>query len=143
MSAGGNLPLHPEKKVIDSATRKLIECLLLERISLAGIARAVLSEVWLRSLREREMRLCATKCTGDTEKKGRREQFKATSCSRSWITRGTNSGFGLRSMRTHVKSLAFTLGDATKPQPASCGNPCPRYIVNVQLLIPIFGQQRQ
>jgi transposase-like protein len=41
---------HPEKKVIDSATRKLIDRLLLERISLAGIARAVqVSEVWLQS----------------------------------------------------------------------------------------------
>jgi transposase-like protein len=41
---------HPEKKVIDSATRELIDRLLLERISLAGIARAVqVSEVWLQS----------------------------------------------------------------------------------------------
>ncbi len=94
-------------------------------------------------LREREIRRSATKCTGDTQKKGRREQFNATSCGRSWITRGTNSGFGLRSMRTHVKSLAFTLGHATKPQPASCGNPCLRYIANVQLLTPIFGQPTQ
>ena len=41
---------HPEKKVIDSALRELIDRLLLERISLAGIARAVqVSEVWLQS----------------------------------------------------------------------------------------------
>lgn len=31
---------HPQKKVIDKATRELIDRLLLERISLAGIARA-------------------------------------------------------------------------------------------------------
>jgi len=37
------------KKVIDPATRELIERLLLERISLAGIARAVqVSETWLQ-----------------------------------------------------------------------------------------------
>jgi len=41
---------HPEQKVINSGTRELIDRLLLERISLAGIARAVqVSEVWLQS----------------------------------------------------------------------------------------------
>lgn len=41
---------QPHKKVIDSATRELIDRLLLERISLAGIARAVkVSEQWLQT----------------------------------------------------------------------------------------------
>lgn len=41
---------HPTKKVIDSSTRELIDRLLLERISLAGIARAALvSEQWLQT----------------------------------------------------------------------------------------------
>jgi transposase-like protein len=40
---------QPTKKVINSATRELIDRLLLERISLAGIARAVgVSETWLQ-----------------------------------------------------------------------------------------------
>lgn len=40
---------QPTKKVIDAATRELIDRLLLERISLAGIARAVqVSETWLQ-----------------------------------------------------------------------------------------------
>ncbi len=40
---------QPTKKVIDPATRELIDRLLLERISLAGIARAVqVSETWLQ-----------------------------------------------------------------------------------------------
>lgn len=40
---------HPQKKVIEQATRELIDRLLLERISLAGIARAVqVSEQWLQ-----------------------------------------------------------------------------------------------
>jgi transposase-like protein len=40
---------QPSKKMIDSATRELIDRLLLERISLAGIARAVqVSESWLQ-----------------------------------------------------------------------------------------------
>ena len=48
-SVGGNLPLQPTKKVIDTATRELLDRLLLERISLAGIARAVqVSETWLQ-----------------------------------------------------------------------------------------------
>jgi transposase-like protein len=41
---------HPTKKVIDQATRDLIDRLLLERISLAGIARSTqVSEQWLQS----------------------------------------------------------------------------------------------
>jgi len=41
---------HPQKKVIDGAKRQLIDRLLLERISLAGIARAAqISEQWLQS----------------------------------------------------------------------------------------------
>lgn len=40
---------QPSKRVIDAATRELIDRLLLERISLAGIARAVqVSETWLQ-----------------------------------------------------------------------------------------------
>jgi transposase-like protein len=41
---------NPQKKVIDQATRELIDRLLLERISLAGIARATkVSEQWLQT----------------------------------------------------------------------------------------------
>src|SRR5512146_650443 len=41
---------HPSKKVIGQATRELIDRLLLERISLAGIARATqVSEPWLQT----------------------------------------------------------------------------------------------
>ncbi len=41
---------QPTKKVIDQSTRDLIDRLLLERISLAGIARAVqVSEQWLQT----------------------------------------------------------------------------------------------
>ena len=41
---------HPNKKVIDSQTRELVDRLLLERISLAGIARAAqVSEQWLQT----------------------------------------------------------------------------------------------
>ncbi len=48
-SVGDNSPLQSTKKVIDSARRELIDRLLLERISLAGIARAAqVSETWLQ-----------------------------------------------------------------------------------------------
>lgn len=41
---------QPQKKVIESTTRELIDRLLLEKISLAGIARAALvSEQWLQT----------------------------------------------------------------------------------------------
>ena len=63
---------QPTKKVIAQATRELIDRLLLERISLAGIARAVqVSEQWLLSLRQPEICHSASKCAGDAKKKGR------------------------------------------------------------------------
>lgn len=41
---------HPQKKVVDQATRELVDRLLCERIALAGIARAAqVSEQWLQS----------------------------------------------------------------------------------------------
>ena len=41
---------NPTNKVIDTETRELVDRLLLERISMAGIARAVqLSEQWLQN----------------------------------------------------------------------------------------------
>ncbi len=41
---------QPTKKVIDQSTRELIDRLLLERISLAGIARALeVSQQWLQT----------------------------------------------------------------------------------------------
>ena len=41
---------HPNKKVIDQGTRELIDRLLLERISLAGVARATqVSQQWLQN----------------------------------------------------------------------------------------------
>lgn len=41
---------HSQKKVVDPATRELIDRLLLERLSLAGIARAAgVSEQWLQT----------------------------------------------------------------------------------------------
>ncbi len=41
---------RPQKKVIDQITRELVDRLLLERISLAGIARAAqVSEQWLQT----------------------------------------------------------------------------------------------
>lgn len=45
----GNLPLNPDQKVLDPATKELIDRLLLERLSEAGIARALkVSEQWLQ-----------------------------------------------------------------------------------------------
>lgn len=49
LACGRQFAEQPTKKVIDLATRELIDRLLLERISLAGIARAVqVSETWLQ-----------------------------------------------------------------------------------------------
>lgn len=48
-SCGRQFVLNPEKKVISEQEKKLINKLLLERISLAGIARTMeVSEIWLQ-----------------------------------------------------------------------------------------------
>ena len=45
----GNLPLNPDQKVLDPATKELIDRLLLEGLSKAGIAPALkVSEQWLQ-----------------------------------------------------------------------------------------------
>ncbi len=55
---------------MNSARRALIDRLLLERISLAGLARAVqVSEVWLLLLRPLEICQGATKRASDSKKK--------------------------------------------------------------------------
>ncbi len=60
---------HPSKKVIDAATRALIDRLLLERISLAGITRAAQgSEPWVQ---DSEIRRCSASSAGIAQKKGR------------------------------------------------------------------------
>lgn len=69
---GRQFVAHPQKRVIDQTTRELIDRLLLEQISLAGIARATqVSEQWLLSLCQREICTGTTPCPGNTQKKGR------------------------------------------------------------------------
>ena len=76
---------NSQKKVIGWAIRELIDRLLLERISLAGIARAVqVSKQWLQSYVNEKYALGTAQRAGDTQKKGKRERFNATSCGRLW-----------------------------------------------------------
>jgi hypothetical protein len=68
------------KKVIEPATRELIDRLLLERISLAGIARAVqVSETWLQ-LYVNEKYAEVPRQVEVTPKKRGGSRFNATSC---------------------------------------------------------------
>ena len=86
---------YATKKVIDQVTRNLIDRLLLERISLAVIARAVqVSEQWLLSLRQPEICQGASKRAGDTQKKGR----LTIQCDELW------------SFVDHIRKQAFLVG---------------------------------
>ena len=68
----GNLPLNPDQKVLDPATKELIDRLLLERLSLAGIARALkVSEQWLQDYVNRKYALKTPNRTGVIKKKGK------------------------------------------------------------------------
>ncbi|WP_445302320.1 IS1/IS1595 family N-terminal zinc-binding domain-containing protein [Microcoleus sp. F4-D5] len=86
---------YATKKVIDQVTRNLIDRLLLERIFLAGIARAVqVSEQWLQTYVNQKYACSASKRAGYTKKKGRRERFNAMSCGHLWITKRISNGSG-------------------------------------------------
>jgi insertion element IS1 protein InsB len=68
----GNLPLNPDLKVIYSATKELIDRLLLERLSLAGIARALkVSQQRLQDYVNRKYALFTPPGTGVIKKKGK------------------------------------------------------------------------
>lgn len=63
---------NPTHKVIDTATRELIDRLLLERLSMAGIARAVqVSEQWLQDYVSCKAAQTPTQATVSSKKKGR------------------------------------------------------------------------
>ncbi|MBD1929998.1 hypothetical protein H6F74_27775 [Trichocoleus sp. FACHB-90] len=48
-TVGGSLPLNPQWRMISEETKGIIDRLLLEKLSLAGIARALqISELWLQ-----------------------------------------------------------------------------------------------
>ena len=85
---------HPQKKVVDSVTRALIDRLLLERISLAGIARAKGVRAMATNLCERKICWGTTSSSCECQKKGKREQFNVMSCGLVWITREKISGSG-------------------------------------------------
>jgi hypothetical protein len=66
----GNLPLNPDQKVLDPATKELIDRLLLEGLSKAGIARALkVSEQWLQDYVNRKYALKTPNRTGVIKKK--------------------------------------------------------------------------
>jgi len=62
---------HPTDKRIDQSTRELIDRLLLERISMAGIARAVqVSEQWLQDYVNDKATQTATRAEVEPQKRG-------------------------------------------------------------------------
>ena len=71
LQCGRQFVEQPAGKVIDGATRELIDRLLLERITFAGIARAVqVSETWLTTVCERKICTRAALSRGYAQKKG-------------------------------------------------------------------------
>lgn len=59
----------------------------------------------------------------------------------SWTTKGTSSGSGWLLIQTLVRLSVFTLAHGMKPQHASYGNLCLRFIASVPSPIPTFGQR--
>ena len=70
-SGGRQFVQNPTNKIIDSKTRELVDRLLLERLSLAGIARAVqVSEQWLQDYVNHKAQPTTTKAEVRPKKSG-------------------------------------------------------------------------
>lgn len=86
----------PQNKSIDQATKTLIDKLLLERISLAGIARVVgVSDPWLPSYVNAKYQNVPLQVKVQAKKRDAWPS-SVTRCGRLWATKATNSGFGWR-----------------------------------------------
>ena len=93
----------PAQKLISQATRDLIDRLLLERISMAGIARAVqVSEQWLQTYVNDKYAQVPRKVQVKPKKKGKLTiqssnpagAGEVSICGHSWTTKVTSSGSG-------------------------------------------------
>ena len=83
-----------ENKVIEHATKELIDQLLLEKIPWSGIARAKgVSEPWLQSDVNAIYEAVPKQVKARAKKKGA-YWFSVMRCGRLWATKVTNSGFG-------------------------------------------------
>ncbi len=139
-SCGRQFVLSPAKFPIPDQTKSLIDRLLLERISLAGIARITgVSERWLQ-----------THVNQKYERTPRHVQVKkravdgwpssVTNCGRSFKTAIINSGFGWRSTAIPARSSGSMSGIAAGKALKPSGRLCHPFIGNARSVIPIFGR---
>ena len=134
---------QPSKKVIDQATRELIDRLLLERISLAGIARATqVSEQWLQTYVNQKYAKVPRQVQV-TPKKREGWQSSVMNYGHLWTTKATSSGSGWHWMLTLVRLWVSILVPAMKRRLVNCGNRCLHSIANVRLLTLTFGPPMQ
>jgi hypothetical protein len=120
-ACGRAFVLTPENSLITQEQRALIERVLLERISLRGICRAVgvglqwLLQFIVTRLQAAPEDLYVKPAVGAPTVILQRWRPSRTSSGASWARRQTGSGCGLRWMPAPAKSLRFTWGIAARP----------------------------
>jgi transposase-like protein len=123
---GRQFVLNPAKGPISDETKKRIDQLLLERIPLAGIARAMeVSESWLQNYVNQKYDAVPQEVDVTGKPKGR----LTIECDELWSfveKKITNNGFGLQSIATQRKSWVFLLVTEVLNLHGAYGN---RYLV--------------
>jgi insertion element IS1 protein InsB len=94
----------PQQKIIPHSTWELVDRLLLERISIAGIARVTgISEQWLQHYINTKYKAILHHI--EAPKKSQvRSHLSVTNSGHLWVTNRTHSGFGSHSMSRPAKS---------------------------------------
>ena len=131
---------NPSKKIISQETKDIIDKLLAERISLAGIARVTgVSERWLQNYVNEKYENIPKKVD---IKKSRRDvsPSNVTNCGLLLITEVIRYGYGWQKTVTQVRlSVSFSAA-AIRKEPKGSGIPCLLFIVSVRSASLISGK---
>lgn len=130
---------NPTKKVISQSTKDLIDLLLLERISLAGIARVTgVSELWLQKYVNEKYESVPQKVNVRSKKKGK----LILQCDEAWSfvgDKGNKQWIWLALDVTTREIVGVYIGHAAKRGLLGFGIPCLQSTVNVLSVIQTFG----
>ena len=129
---GRQFVLNPEKSAISDENKSLIDRLLLERLSLAAIARVVgVSKSWLQRYVNKKYesvprQVEVKKSAGDDSR------LSVMKCGHLYINSKINNGFGWRLILARVKLLARTLEIEVRNLHVDYGTLCLLFIANAQ-----------
>ena len=139
MKCGYQFVENPAWKPVSTETKRLTERLLLERLSLAGISRAVqVSSGWLQGF-VNELYAQVPRQITSTKKKGQLLLWNVMNSGLLSIKSSINNGFGWRLIVTRVRLLASISATEAKPEQGLCGTACHQFTDNAPRVIPTIG----